>query len=147
MEYGDVVGRLAPCGLDCSRCADYENGEIRQKSSRLIQLLGGYGRMAKLKVKMNPAFENFAQFEEILNSFSKASCGGCRSDNTRCPVVCPARTCHREKGVDFCFQCGEYPCDKQFFPGLKDRWKQKNDRMKEIGVVEFYNEQLSEPRY
>ncbi len=40
MNYEDVVRRLAPCGLGCSRCADYENGEIRELSLRLIQLLG-----------------------------------------------------------------------------------------------------------
>ena len=26
MEYNQVVQKIAACGLDCSRCADYENG-------------------------------------------------------------------------------------------------------------------------
>jgi len=27
MEKSEVIGRLSVCGLDCSRCADYEKGE------------------------------------------------------------------------------------------------------------------------
>ncbi|NLI12559.1 MAG: DUF3795 domain-containing protein [Peptococcaceae bacterium] len=64
-----------------------------------------------------------------------------------CPIICEAKTCYREKGIDFCFQCGEYPCEKQFSGRLRERWKEKNDRMKEIGVVEFYYEQKNLPRY
>ncbi|TEB12201.1 DUF3795 domain-containing protein [Pelotomaculum propionicicum] len=91
--------------------------------------------------------EYYSQFEEILKNFSRASCGGCRSENVQCPIICEAKTCYREKGIDFCFQCGEYPCEKQFSGRLRERWKEKNDRMKEIGVVEFYYEQKNLPRY
>lgn len=35
---------LAVCGLDCTRCADYENGEIKSLSVRLAYLLRGYER-------------------------------------------------------------------------------------------------------
>ena len=43
MDYSDVKSRLAPCGLDCSRCADYIHGEIKEVSTRLVDLLGNYG--------------------------------------------------------------------------------------------------------
>lgn len=49
MEKGEVIGKLSVCGLDCSRCADYENGEIRSLSSKLSELLNGYERVAKMK--------------------------------------------------------------------------------------------------
>lgn len=147
MEYQEVLSYLAPCGLDCGRCADYENGEIKRLSSKLIHLLGNYGRVAKMKAETKPAFNHYAHFDEILTSFSRASCGGCRSENVQCPITCAAKTCHKEKGVDFCFQCVEYPCEKQFSGRLRERWKEKNDRMREIGPVQFYSEQNESPRY
>lgn len=149
MEYGEVLKHLSPCGLDCVRCADYEHGEIKQLSTRLVQLLGTYGGVAKIKAETKPLFNNFSQFEEILISFSHVSCSGCRGENVQCFIECAAKTCHKEKGVDFCFQCNEFPCDKQFTDRfrLRERWIQRNNRMKEIGVVEYYYEQVKLPRY
>jgi hypothetical protein len=147
MDYEDIVKRLAPCGLDCARCADYDKGEIKELSLKLSSLLRNYGRVAKLKSDGVPAFANYPQFEEILTLLSNGSCGGCRSENLRCPIDCRAPTCHKEKGVDFCFQCSEYPCENPTDRRLIDRWKQRNDRMKEIGVVQFYEEQSKLPRY
>ena len=148
MKYGDAVQNLSPCGIDCGRCADNENGEIRQLSTRLIRLLGNYERLAKLKAEKNPVFEHYAQFEDVLRSFSQAACSGCRGDHVLCPLdTCRAKECQREKQIDFCFQCGDYPCDKQFFGPLRDRWIHINDRMKEIGAAAYYREQLEKPRY
>ena len=147
MEYSDVLKHLAPCGLDCTRCADYENGEIKQLSSRLVELLSNYGRIAKMKVEIKPLLNDYSHFEEILNYFSKASCSGCRGENVKCFINCAAKTCYKEKGVDFCFECNEYPCYKQFKGLLGERFKKLSDRMKEIGVVEYYYERTKLPRY
>lgn len=49
MMNNDVKDKLAVCGLDCTRCADYENGEIKILSTRLTGLLRGYERVASLK--------------------------------------------------------------------------------------------------
>jgi len=52
------------------------------------------------------------------------------------------------KGVDFCFQCDEFPCEKtNFDPDLKRRWFQMNTRMKEIGVEAYFEETKDLPRY
>jgi hypothetical protein len=147
MQYEDILEALAPCGLDCGRCAGYKAGEIPKLASRLGELLAGYGRVAGMRVDDEPVFSHYKQFEEILASFAKPSCGGCRSDEANCPIECNARTCHRQQGVDFCFQCEEYPCDNPTFSPLKERWKQRNDRIKEIGVLEFCVEQGKLSRY
>lgn len=147
MKYEDVLKVLAPCGLDCGRCAGYEEGEIARLASRLTQLLAGYRRVADMRAAGEPMFGRYSQFEEILESFARAPCGGCRSAKASCPIDCKARTCHKQQGVDFCFQCREYPCENPTFAPLKERWKQRNDRMKEIGAVEFYWEQNKLPRY
>jgi len=41
------------------------------------------------------------------------SCKGCKSDTVAkswC-AVCNLKSCAREKGLDFCYECNEYPCD------------------------------------
>lgn len=49
--------------------------------------------------------------------------------------------------MDFCFQCDEFPCDEQKDERIRERWMAKNNRMKEIGVIEYYIEQSKTPRY
>jgi len=147
MEYEEAVRRLAPCGLDCSRCADYASGEIQKLSVRLVELLNGYLRVASVKEAIKPEFTGYHQFEEVLKSFAQAACSGCRGNNVLCPIECVAGVCTREKGVDFCFQCGEFPCSKKIDTQIQERWLNFNRRMKEIGVEEFYQEQSRLPRY
>jgi hypothetical protein len=49
--------------------------------------------------------------------------------------------------VDFCFQCPDYPGEKGLSGPLGERWKKRNDRMREIGIEAFYEEQAGQPRY
>lgn len=147
VEYLEVKTRLAPCGLDCSRCADYEHGEIKATSVLLLELLGNYGRLAQMKSKAFPVLENYPQFRDVLSAFAGASCSGCRGDHILCPTRCSAKICHRENNVDFCFQCLNYPCNNQFYGKLRERWLSINDRMKEIGPEAYYEEQSKQPRY
>lgn len=147
MEYSRVVQKLAPCGLDCGRCADYQSGEIKELSIRLLELLKGYERVAEIKSKINPALEEYGKFKEVLKIFAEASCSSCRYDNDKCPIDCHAKTCHKEKKVNFCFQCNEFPCNEQNNEIIRERWMAKNNRMKEIGVIEYYLEQSKSPRY
>jgi len=147
MEYEEAVQKLAPCGLDCSRCADYVGSEIRNLSARLSELLTGYKRVADIRAGKNPNYRKFSDFTEMLGLLSQGSCGGCRSEDVRCPVKCKAKLCHKDKKVDFCFECGEYPCAEQAESVVGKRWREKNDLMKEMGVVRFYEYQLKLPRY
>jgi hypothetical protein len=147
MEYAEVTKRLSTCGLDCSRCAEYDQGEIKELSEKMLELLSGYARVAGMKADQQPVFKHYKQFEDILKALSLATCAGCREINNSCPVKCTAKRCHKEKGVDFCFECSEYPCENPIFAPLKERWRNNNDRMKKIGVTEFYCEQAKLPRY
>ena len=147
MEKSEVIQRLSVCGLDCSRCADYENGEIRNLSSKLSELLNGYERLAKMKVENAPIFNGYPEFIQILSHLAEGTCGGCRSDNVNCPLDCQAKICRKKRNLDFCYECDEFPCDKQFQGKLRERWIERNNRMKEIGVKNFFIEQSKMPRY
>jgi len=40
-------------------------------------------------------------------------CHGCKTDDVFAGCrKCGIRACAREKGVEFCFECGGYPCDR-----------------------------------
>jgi hypothetical protein len=147
VEYCEALERLAPCGLDCSRCADCAGGEIQSLSGRLVRLLSGYARVARVKQEKRPVFAGYSQCEEVLNTFAQAACSGCRGDNCLCPIDCVVRPCTRERGLDFCFQCGDFPCAKDVNAQIRERWLTFNRRMKEIGAAAFCEEQAQRPRY
>lgn len=150
MEYQDFISQLTPCGLDCIRCADYQNGEIKQLSSKLVELLGNYSRVAQMKAASKPEFEHYDQFLAILRSLAEASCCGCRLEETiklvSCPIDCPIKECS-DKGVDYCFQCADYPCEKLMSSGFGEWTRQRNDRIKEIGITAYCDERFKKHRY
>ncbi|MBN1320343.1 MAG: DUF3795 domain-containing protein [Thermoleophilia bacterium] len=147
LTYQEVVERLAPCGIDCERCAMYAHGRIRNHAVGLTDALTGFENMAARVVDRFPALREYDRFTEILALFAGAGCTGCRAGGAQLPF-CAARTCFRDKEVDFCFQCEEYPCERNAFPeNLASRWREYNDRMREIGVEGFYEESLERPRY
>ena len=142
MEYKDILLRLAPCGLDCSRCFYYHDNEIKNLSKRLSELLYGFDDVAEKVSNWLPQLKKYPEFKEILDLIIQGDCRGCRYE--KCFMPCGTQDCFKEKGVDFCFQCDEYPCDH---PPLTKKWRKINDRLSDIGVERYYEEQLRLPRY
>jgi hypothetical protein len=147
LTYDEILDRLAPCGLDCHRCAMCGSGVIKRTATELAAALEGYENVAPRVAALLPALANYQQFAEVLAAFSGATCAGCRAGGATFPF-CAARTCFKEQGVDFCFQCGEYPCERNDYPGdFAKRWRENNDRMRDAGVEQYYRESLQRPRY
>lgn len=143
----EIIKRLAPCGIDCGRCVYYGEGDIKKLSVELLDKLGSYDKVAEKVADFNPLFKEYPAFKGILEFFSQGSCLGCREGQCVFPS-CEAKNCHKEKAVDFCFQCNEYPCNRNGYDDrLKKKWLDNNDRMKAVGVEQFYKEQLAKPRY
>lgn len=147
MKYEELLEKLAPCGLNCYKCYANSNGEIRKNSINLVNLLGSFDVYAERFSFFQPIFKHYPSFKELLSYFSKENCIGCRK-GTCIYLDCHVKDCSKEKRVDFCFQCNEFPCENtNFDPHLKRRWIQMNNRMKEIGVKSYYNETKDELRY
>ena len=85
MNYEEMT---APCGLDCFNCIVYlanENQDFREKISK------------KTGVPVE-----------------KAACKGCRNENGKCPILpieCHVYPCVENKGITFCYECQDFPCD------------------------------------
>lgn len=148
MNKAEVLGQLAPCGLDCGRCVRFKDGELAQAAKVLEDGLKGFGNMAERMAQNVPALKGYPQFEAVLNLLSSADCIGCRQGSTTCLPTCTIKTCFKEKGVEFCGDCAEFPCDKSPFPGeFQQRWIEMNQLIHEIGAEQYYQEQLRKPRY
>ncbi len=145
--YEEILERLAPCGLDCERCVRYEKGRVKRLATELAESLKGFENMAPKVTERAPVLEEYGAFVEVLGFLTQAECAGCRVGG--CPLpFCAARVCYQEKGVDYCFQCDEYPCGRNSYPEIFERrWRDNNDRMREVGVERFYLESLERPRY
>jgi hypothetical protein len=143
----EIVERLAPCGIDCERCVMCAQGRVRSLAGGLAETLDGFENMAPRVADHAPCLGQYDRFLEVLRFFAEAGCAGCRAGGPELPF-CAARTCFREQGVDFCFECAEYPCGRNAYPeNMVQRWRACNDRMREVGVEEFYRESLEKPRY
>jgi hypothetical protein len=85
MNYEEMT---APCGLDCFNCIVYlanENQEFREKISKKTGI-----------------------------PVEKAVCKGCRNENGKCPLLpieCHVFPCAENRGVRFCIECSDFPCD------------------------------------
>ncbi len=80
----------SPCGLDCFNCRMY----LANQDSRL--------RAANAEVFGLPC--------------EKATCEGCRNAHGTISFLgstepCDVFRCTGEKGIDFCYQCPDFPCD------------------------------------
>lgn len=61
---------------------------------------------------------------------SEEDCDGCSSEIQA--ELCPLPSCAEERGVDLCFKCGKFPCDKNYKGGpivsaLLDHWGGKEE--------------------
>ena len=87
MDYKQMT---APCGLDCFNCPIYlanENEELRTAISKNMGI-----------------------------PYEKAFCIGCRNENGTIPFLnmtepCNVYKCIEKKGIDFCCDCSDFPCD------------------------------------
>ncbi len=75
-------------------------------------------------------------------------CDGCRSEKRcyYCRERCKMGKCASEKGVDFCGECNEYPCEdlrafQAAMPHRIELWKSQ-ERIKEVGYEKWYREMI-----
>jgi hypothetical protein len=150
MTYEQVKNSLAPCGINCSKCFSFSEGDIKIKSKELKNLLGNFDIYARRFVELldEPVFKKYPDFKDMLSYLSLVDCKGCRKDNCRLFISCKVRDCYSKKNIDFCFQCEEFPCNNTGFDEhLYKRYIEINMKMKEIGVENYYNEIKDKPRY
>ena len=150
MNYNEILERISPCGLNCETCFAFKEGTIKKYSKLLTEKLGNFENYAPRFEELleEPLFNVYPYFKLQLEYFNQIECCGCRKEMCKLYKACNVRKCAEKKGVDFCFQCKEFPCENSGFDeNLAVRWKHKNQRMKDIGVEAFYEEIKHRHRY
>lgn len=138
------------CGICCEKCFAFKNGKIRHHSKELKNYLGNFDIYAKRFIKLlnQPKFEKYPDFKLMLDFFSDVNCEGCRKTECQLYKNCLVRNCIKDKNIDFCFQCTDFPCKNTGFDEhLEQRWIKINKRMKKIGLEKFYSETKNLSRY
>jgi hypothetical protein len=131
----------------CFAWASAKDGAIRTHSQALLRLLDSFDSFAEQFSEHEPRLKGYADFKQVLLSFSEAGCEGCRGGNCMYPG-CSVWPCIQAKGDDFCFECEAFPCEKVGLDSpLGVKWLRANERMKEIGVEAYFNESKATSHY
>ncbi len=147
MEKKEILKKIAPCGLPCYKCVGFGDGKIKYHSQQLMELLNNFDKYAEKFSNFMPVYKKYPDFKEMLNLFTQGNCEGCREGVCKFQG-CGVAPCIKEKDVDFCYECGSFPCDKMDQDSnLKERWMRMNERIKEIGIEEYYEETKTKNRY
>jgi hypothetical protein len=146
----DIIDKFGPCGLLCEKCFAYNNGQIKLHAEQLKNNLGDFDNYAKRFVTLldEPVFDKYAGFKEFLNLLSSSNCQGCRKQECHLFKACKVRHCYKDKEVDYCYQCEDFPCNNTGFDdNLTQRWLSINHKIRKIGLESYYNEIKDQPRY
>ncbi|MCK4320570.1 DUF3795 domain-containing protein [Candidatus Bathyarchaeota archaeon] len=124
------------CGLYCGLCA--HRNRIPQRAKLLRETLHeeGMDSWYKYYPLMKDTFPTFWKF---LDSLVKMDCT-CRTGGG--PPDCKIRICVKEKGVDVCPFCAEYPCS--LIESLAEHYVmviQDGRRLRKIGLKAWVKEQ------
>lgn len=150
MTEQSIQSAVAPCGLNCEKCFAHVNGEIREHSRRLKELLGNFHNYAQRFERLlnQPVLGKYAHFKEVLDYFASENCQGCRSEQCKLFKDCGVRPCHQEKQVEYCHQCDEFPCDRtNFDEPLYQAWLKINAIIRKSGLEKYYQLTRDRPRY
>jgi hypothetical protein len=123
------------CGLYCGLCS--LKCRIPQRAQALHDSMqkDGYEHWGQ----NIPGFKEFWKFlNGLVESESKCSC----REGTCGPPFCTIRKCAREKNIDICISCEDYPCKRidgiaKGYPTLLSDGK----RIKEMGIDTWIEEQ------
>ena len=109
--------RFAYCGIDCDACNKHSK-EIREGAIKLKAGLDEKIGVAGAEKIRSRIFElkNYEEFYGVLEWFAtqegimnNGDCVKCRNGGGR--AICEIRDCAKEKGIEFCCKCEDYPCD------------------------------------
>lgn len=113
----------AVCGLFCPACTVYIGSKEDQSRLEIIA-------------------------KRVNLSVEDLKCHGCRSDKRSAHCrSCTMIACAENKGIQFCSECQEYPCDhlkgfQSAMPHRAELWESL-DRMKETGIENWYDEMVT----
>ncbi|HOY85002.1 MAG: DUF3795 domain-containing protein [Candidatus Cloacimonetes bacterium] len=128
---------IAYCGLNCRLCN--LTTILPDAAAKLLGIMRDDG----WELYGPELYPEFAEFWKVLADLSglKESCpmckGGCGNPE------CVFRICARDKGLELCADCPDYPCQplQDFYAGHYAKLAVNNERIREIGLEAWLEEQ------
>jgi hypothetical protein len=136
MSNQNLLRHVAYCGLHCGLCA--HRNRIPQQAKQLQKSLHeeGMDNWYQYIPEMKNTFPTFWQF---LQKLVDLDCT-CRTDGG--PPDCKIRQCAKQKSIEICTQCKEYPC--KLIRNLAEHYPtliQDGKRLQKIGLEKWVKEQ------
>ncbi|BCZ46459.1 hypothetical protein psyc5s11_25260 [Clostridium gelidum] len=150
MKKKGLLEKIAPCSLMCHTCIAYEDGVISQTAKQLSKYTEG---ICEFYEKHSPnEIERFKVFQEELAKYSAGKCSGCRNkEHLGCSIKgCFILDCTKERDIDYCGECAEFPCDKMqkiFEEEVYMQWLKGNREIKNWGIEVFWEKNCERPHY
>lgn len=146
-----LLNNVAPCSLLCYTCPAYKDGAIAKCAAQLCKYFEGYYDFndANLPEQYRSWLDKFETFYNMLDRQSRRPCPSCRNNPTSgsgCIDGCVIPSCVKERGINFCAECTEFPCAKatQFFCAVNETicadWLSGSQRIKEVGIKQYFEE-------
>lgn len=107
---------IAVCGLNCSECDIFRASDNPEIAQRIVNW--------------------FKEERHIDVKIEDIHCLGCREDRTKhwSPDCWILRCCVDEKGLEFCYQCEDFPCEKlSEWAKESKKYEEALNRLKEMG--------------
>ncbi|MGE4298791.1 MAG: DUF3795 domain-containing protein [Desulfovibrionaceae bacterium] len=148
MDYESIKKVIAPCGLSCGKCIAFAGGPVQEHAAALRTHLGSnFAFYAERFKNMDPVFAGYPAFAPVLDFLASGTCTGCRGSGCLFKA-CAVPACAGKRGVDFCFQCVDFPCTTHGMPpAIAGRWQKNNEIMRDKGVETLYELMRDAPRY
>jgi len=128
------------CGVYCGGCGMLRGRTIARVAESLRELIEVY-KFVHWVPEHEPIDFNFKDFKAGIDYFSDSAKGPycqvpCKEGGGN--PFCEVRKCAENRGIEFCFQCTEFPCDK-----LSLILKEHPDlvKIKEIGIEKWVEEE------
>jgi hypothetical protein len=132
---------VAYCGDYCRTCHWYTDA-MRKPAAQLLELIKSHFEVG---LWINEKGGNSKETIKGLEILSKGACSfNCKGGSGW--TGCPVRKCCIEKGVEFCFECSEFPCaqwdEKGRYANVFNKAKKERlQKMKELGIEEWIKKQ------
>ena len=126
------------CGIYCGTCGMYRGRIYAKIAQEFLEVIRAAGYPDELTINMTSAPPDF-DFNEFLKGveyFSNEGSGAycqepCKQGGG---VACNNRLCAKEKGVEICYECKDFPCEHVSSTFEKDPEKRKDyERFKRLG--------------
>ncbi len=128
------------CGLNCAQCSLYLIPESIEAAQQVLSWFQSEGWTPQ---DITP--------QKFMESNGR-ECEGCRGTENKCwSPTCNFRRCANSKGIDYCFQCSQFPCAEiSAFENDGSRHHAQTienlKRMQDMGV-ETFKKQFKSPEF